>query len=415
MKRNIEKIHAIQIIDSRGNPTVETVVTLSDGTVGIGQVPSGASTGVYEACELRDGGERFCGKGVLSAVESVNGKIAPILKGKNAEDIYETDRLMNALDGTADKSKLGANAILSVSIACADAAAKSYNMPLYRFIGGIAGTRMPLPMMNILNGGVHSDNGLDVQEFMIMPVGAENFGEGLRQCCEVYHTLGQILKSRKLTAAVGDEGGFAPQISSDTEAIELILEAIERAGYSGGSDFMIALDAAASEWKTNENGSYILPKSGRSLTSEMLIDHWRMLAATYPIKSIEDPLSDDDWEGWTKITCELGKKIQLVGDDLFVTNTERLKEGILRKAANAVLIKPNQIGSVSETIDCVKMAQEHGYATVISHRSGETESTFIADLAVGLNSGQIKTGAPCRSERTAKYNRLLRIESNFRH
>jgi enolase len=415
MKRNIEKIHAIQIIDSRGNPTVETVVTLSDGTVGIGQVPSGASTGVYEACELRDGGERFCGKGVLSAVESVNGKIAPILKGKNAEDIYETDRLMNALDGTADKSKLGANAILSVSIACADAAAKSYNMPLYRFIGGIAGTRMPLPMMNILNGGVHSDNGLDVQEFMIMPVGAENFGEGLRQCCEVYHTLGQILKSRKLTAAVGDEGGFAPQISSDTEAIELILEAIERAGYSGGSDFMIALDAAASEWKTNENGSYILPKSGRSLTSEMLIDHWRMLAATYPIKSIEDPLSDDDWEGWTKITCELGKKIQLVGDDLFVTNTERLKEGILRKAANAVLIKPNQIGSVSETIDCVKMAQEHGYATVISHRPGETESTFIADLAVGLNSGQIKTGAPCRSERTAKYNRLLRIESNFRH
>lgn len=413
MKKCIEKIHARQIIDSRGNPTVEADVVLCDGTVGTGQAPSGASTGVYEACELRDGESAYGGKGVTKAVSNVNEKIAPILKGMNPADIYKIDSLMRSLDGTSDKSSLGANAILAVSIACADAAAKGYEMPLYRFLGGVAGSKLPVPMMNILNGGAHSDNALDVQEFMIMPVGAESFSEGLRQCCEVYHTLGRILKSRGLTAAVGDEGGFAPQISSDSEAIELILEAVDGAGYAGGKDFMIALDAAAGEWRTDENGKYFLPKSGRTMTSDALIDHWRMLAATYPIKSIEDPLSDDDWEGWTRMTLELGSRLQLVGDDLFVTNVSRLKTGIKNNAANAVLIKLNQIGTVSETIECVKLAREKGYKAVISHRSGETESTFIADLAVALNAGQIKTGAPCRSERTAKYNRLLKIEEEL--
>lgn len=414
MKKCIEKITARQIIDSRGNPTVEAEVTLCDGTAGVGQAPSGASTGVYEACELRDGGAAYGGKGVTAAVDNVKTKIAPLLKGRDPADIYEIDKLMISLDGTQDKSSLGANAILAVSIACADAAARSLSMPLYRFIGGISGSRIPVPMMNILNGGAHSDNELDVQEFMIMPVGADCFSEGLRQCCEVYHKLGGILKSRGLTAAVGDEGGFAPQISADSEAIELILEAVEAAGYSGGKDFVIALDAASSEWKTDEIDKYFLPKSCRTLTSDALIDHWRMLAATYPIKSIEDPLSDDDWDGWTRLTRELGQKVQLVGDDLFVTNVSRLMTGVEKNAGNAVLIKLNQIGTVSETIECVKTAKNHGYRSVISHRSGETESTFISDLAVALNAGQIKTGAPCRGERTAKYNRLLRIEEDIR-
>lgn len=415
MKKCIEKITARQIVDSRGNPTVEAQVTLCDGTAGLGQSPSGASTGIYEACELRDGGSAYCGKGVMTAVNNVKEKIAPILKGMDPSDIYEIDKLMTSLDGTNDKSSLGANAILAVSIACADAAAKAHNIPLYRFLGGVSGSRVPVPMMNILNGGAHSDNGLDVQEFMIMPVGARCFAEGLRQCCEVYHTLGRILKSRRLTTAVGDEGGFAPQISTDSEAIELILEAVDGAGYVSGKDFVIALDAAASEWKTDDNDKYFLPKSGRTMTADTLIDHWRMLAATYPIKSIEDPLSDDDWSGWTRLTRELGSKIQLVGDDLFVTNVSRLMTGVEQKAGNAVLVKLNQIGTVSETIECVKTAKNHGYRSVISHRSGETESAFIADLAVALNAGQIKTGAPCRGERTAKYNRLIRIEEELSH
>jgi enolase len=417
MKTQIEKVSAMQIIDSRGNPTVEVRVELSGsavGTFGIGQAPSGASTGIYEAHELRDGGKNYGGKGVTAAVKNVEEKIAPILKGKNAADIAQIDRLMISLDGTDNKSNLGANAILAVSIACADAATKAYGLPLYRFLGGISGASLPLPMMNILNGGAHSGNGLDVQEFMIMPVSAASFAEGLRQCCEVYHTLGRILSSRGLADSVGDEGGFAPQISADTQALDLICEAIEGAGYSCGRDFAIALDAAASEWKTDETGVYFLPKSERRASADSLIDHWRMLAATYPIKSIEDPLSDDDWDGWARITKELGGKINLVGDDLFATNVSRLKKGISLAAANSALIKPNQIGTVSETIECVNTAKKHGYGTVISHRSGETESTFIADLAVALNAGQIKTGAPCRGERTAKYNRLLRIEKELK-
>ncbi len=413
MKRCIENIHARQIIDSRANPTVEVEVTLCDGTQGLGQAPSGASTGIYEAHELRDGGKPYGGKGVMQAVRNVNEKIAPILKGKNAEDIYKIDSLMTSLDGTQDKSKLGANAMLAVSIAVCDAAARSCKMPLYRFLGGVSGKALPRPMMNILNGGAHSDNELDVQEFMIMPTGLGSFVDGLRSCCEVYHALGGILRERSLIASVGDEGGYAPKISSDSEAIELIIEAIERAGYESGRDFLIALDAAASEWKTDKAGKYQLPKSGRSFSNDALIDYWRMLAASYPICSIEDPLSDDDWDGWVRITSELGSKLQLVGDDLFVTNTSRVQKGAQLKAANAVLIKPNQIGTVSQTIDCVRLAKNRGYRPIISHRSGETEGTFIADLAVALNAGQIKTGAPCRGERTAKYNRLLRIEEEL--
>lgn len=413
-KTRITKVWAREILDSRGNPTVEAEVTLEDGTVGRGQAPSGASTGKFEACELRDNdGSRYMGKGVLNAVNNVRDVIAPVLKDREITDLYKIDKTMIALDGTKDKSKLGANGILAVSLACADAGAKAVGMQLFKFIGGAFAGRMPVPMMNILNGGAHASNGLDVQEFMIMPVGAKSFSQGLQWCSEVFHTLAKILKHRNLSTAVGDEGGFAPEIKTDYEAIELIIEAITSAGFKVGSDFVLALDAAASEWKSNNTGEYILPKSGEIFTSDQLISHWESLCNMYPIRSIEDPLDEEDWQGWKYLTQKLGSRIQLVGDDLFVTNTERLSKGINENSANAILIKLNQIGTVSETIEAVRMAQKNGYKAVMSHRSGETESTAIADLAVALNVGQIKTGAPSRSERTAKYNQLLRIEEDI--
>ncbi len=410
----ITSITAREIIDSRGNPTVEAEVTLSDGAVGRGASPSGASTGIYEACELRDNDKsRYMGKGVMDAAANVKEKIAPILVGMDASDIYNIDKTMIALDGTNDKSKLGANAILAVSLACADGAAKSKGMPLFRFIGGVSGNRMPVPMMNILNGGAHSSNKLDVQEFMIMPVGAKTFSQGLQWCVEVFHTLAKILKNKGLSTAVGDEGGFAPEINADYEALELICDAVRSAGFEPGKDFVLALDAAASEWKSDNKGEYHLPKSGEKFSSDQLINHWENLCEKYPIRSIEDPLDEEDWQGWKMMTERLGSRIQLVGDDLFVTNTKRLSKGIQEGAANAILIKLNQIGTLSETIEAVKMAKNHGYHAIMSHRSGETENTAIADLAVALNVGQIKTGAPSRSERTAKYNQLLRIEENI--
>lgn len=415
-KTKIVNIKGREILDSRGNPTVEAEVTLADGTVGRGQAPSGASTGIYEACELRDNDKsRYMGKGVKSAAENISKKIAPILVGMDAADTYAVDRTMIALDGSKDKSKLGANAFLASSLACADAAARSMGIPLYRFIGGVAATRMPVPMMNILNGGAHSSNGLDVQEFMIMPVGAKSFSQGLQWCAEVFHTLAKILKNKGMSTAVGDEGGFAPEITSDIEALDLIMEAVKSAGFIPGEDFVLAIDAASSEWKTGEKGEYRLPKSGEQFDSKQLIDHWESLCEKYPIRSIEDALDEEDWQGWRLLTSRLGRKIQLVGDDLFVTNTKRLAKGISDGAANAILIKLNQIGTLSETIDAVKMAARNGYRAVMSHRSGETESTVIADLAVALNVGQIKTGAPSRSERTAKYNQLLRIEENIQY
>lgn len=413
-KTNIVKICAREIIDSRGNPTVEAEVYLADGTVGRGASPSGASTGIFEACELRDNDQsRYMGKGVQEAVSNIKEKIAPVLVGSHAKDIYNIDKIMISLDGTKDKSKLGANAILAVSMACADAAAKSLGIPLFRFLGGVAGNRMPVPMMNILNGGAHSSNKLDVQEFMIMPVGAKTFSQGLQWCCEVFHTLAKILKNRGLSTGVGDEGGFAPEINADYEALDLICEAIKSAGFKPGEDFVLAIDAAASEWKTENTGEYKLPKTGQKFSSDELIDHWENLCNKYPIRSIEDPLDEEDWQGWKRITERLGNRIQLVGDDLFVTNTERLLKGIEDGAANAILIKVNQIGTLSETIDAVNMAVKNGYRAVMSHRSGETENTIIADLAVALNVGQIKTGAPSRSERTSKYNQLLRIEEKI--
>ena len=411
---NIVKICAREIIDSRGNPTVEADVHLADGTVGRSASPSGASTGIFEACELRDNDKsRYMGKGVMDAVANVKDKIAPVLMGSDAKDIYNIDRTMISLDGTNDKSKLGANAILAVSLACADAAAKSLGLPLFRFIGGVSANRMPVPMMNILNGGAHSSNKLDVQEFMIMPVGAKTYSQGLQWCSEVFHTLAKILKNKGLSTAVGDEGGFAPEINADYEALDLICEAIKSAGFAPGEDFVLALDAAASEWKTENSGEYRFPKMGKQFSSDELIDHWEDLCEKYPIRSIEDPLDEEDWQGWKRITERLGKRIQLVGDDLFVTNTQRLSKGINEGAANAILIKLNQIGTLSETIEAVRMAKNHGYRAVMSHRSGETENTVIADLAVALNVGQIKTGAPSRSERTAKYNQLLRIEEKI--
>lgn len=413
-KTNIVKICAREIIDSRGNPTVEAEVYLADGTVGRGASPSGASTGIFEACELRDNDQsRYMGKGVQEAVSNIKEKIAPVLVGAHAKDIYNIDKIMISLDGTKDKSKLGANAILAVSMACADAAAKSLGIPLFRFLGGVAGNRMPVPMMNILNGGAHSSNKLDVQEFMIMPVGAKTFSQGLQWCCEVFHTLAKILKNRGLSTGVGDEGGFAPEINADYEALDLICEAIKSARFKPGEDFVLAIDAAASEWKTENTGEYKLPKTGQKFSSDELIDHWENLCNKYPIRSIEDPLDEEDWQGWKRITERLGNRIQLVGDDLFVTNTERLLKGIEDGAANAILIKVNQIGTLSETIDAVNMAVKNGYRAVMSHRSGETENTIIADLAVALNVGQIKTGAPSRSERTSKYNQLLRIEEKI--
>ena len=410
----IEKVIGREIIDSRGNPTVEAEVYLLDGTVGRGAAPSGASTGEFEALELRDGDKsRFGGKGVTKAVENINTVINDALKGVDASDIYAVDAAMIKADGTKDKSNLGANAILAVSIASARAAANALEIPLYRFLGGVNGNRLPVPMMNILNGGAHAANTVDVQEFMIMPVGAPSFKEALRWCAEVFHALAALLKSKGLATSVGDEGGFAPDLASDEEAIQYILDAVKDAGYEPGKDFMIAMDAASSEWKGEKKGEYVLPKAGTKFTSEELIEHWKKLVDKYPIISIEDALDEEDWEGWQKLTAELGDKVQLVGDDLFVTNTERLSKGIELGCGNSILIKLNQIGSVSETLEAIKMAHKAGYTAISSHRSGETEDTTIADLAVALNTCQIKTGAPSRSERVAKYNQLLRIEEEL--
>lgn len=410
----IEKVIGREIIDSRGNPTVEAQVWLSDGTTARGAAPSGASTGEFEALELRDKDKsRFKGKGVTKAVKNINTTIDKVLKGMDAQDIYAIDKAMIDADGTKDKSKLGANAILAVSIACARAAACALDIPLYRFLGGIAGNKLPVPMMNILNGGAHAANTVDVQEFMIMPAGASSFAEGLRWCTEVFHSLADLLKSKGLATSVGDEGGFAPDLASDEEAIQYIIDAIKEAGYEPGKDFVLAMDAASSEWKGEKKGEYILPKCGKKFTSEQLVQHWKELCEKYPIYSIEDGLDEEDWEGWQILTRELGDKVQLVGDDLFVTNTARLEKGISMGCGNSILIKLNQIGSVSETLEAIKMAHKAGYTAISSHRSGETEDTTIADLAVALNTCQIKTGAPSRSERVAKYNQLLRIEEEL--
>ena len=403
-----------EIMDSRGNPTVEAEVYLEDGSMGRGAAPSGASTGEFEALELRDGDKsRYDGKGVLKAVDFINNEIDELLLGMDASDIYAIDKAMIEADGTEDKSRFGANAILAVSIACAKAAANSLDIPLYRFLGGQFGNVLPVPMMNILNGGAHASNTVDTQEFMIMPVGASSFAEGLRQCAEVYHKLGKLLKAEGYATSVGDEGGYAPNLSSDEETLEYILKAIKECGYEPGKDFVLAMDAAASEWKGSAKGQYKQPKSGKEFTSAELVAHWKSLVDKYPIVSIEDGLDEEDWEGWKKMTEELGDRLQIVGDDLFVTNTKRLHKGIEQGCANSILIKLNQIGSVSETIEAIKMAQKAGYTAVVSHRSGETEDTTIADLAVALNAGQIKTGAPNRSERVAKYNQLLRIEEEL--
>lgn len=412
----IEKVVGREILDSRGNPTVEAEVTLVDGTVGRGTAPSGASTGEFEALELRDGDkDRYLGKGVEKAVNNINTVINEVLTGLDASDIYAIDKAMIDVDGTKDKSKLGANAILAVSIATARAASIALDIPLYRFLGGISGNRLPVPMMNILNGGAHADSAVDTQEFMIMPVGAPSFKEALRWCAEVFHKLKSLIKDMGDVTAVGDEGGFAPnKLTSDEEAIEKILEAVKAAGFEPGKDFMIAMDAASSEWKSEKGiGYYKQPKSGKEFTSDELIAHWESLIDKYPIISIEDGLDEEDWEGWKKMTEKIGHKVQLVGDDLFVTNTERLSKGIKMGAGNSILIKLNQIGSVSETLEAIKMAHNAGYTAISSHRSGETADTTIADLAVALNTCQIKTGAPLRSERVAKYNQLLRIEEEL--
>lgn len=403
----IQKVFGCEILDSRGNPTVSATVQLSDGTMGTAAAPSGASTGKFEAVELRDGDERrYGGKGVLKAVKNVNEIISPALEKVHNLTVREIDNVLQKLDGTPNKAHLGANSTLAVSLACARAIAAHYRMPLYRYLGGAAAHQMPVPMMNILNGGAHAGNNIDIQEFMIMPLAAENFREGLRWCAEIYHTLGAELKKKGLSTAVGDEGGFAPDLSSDEDAIEEILNAVEKAGYSG--KVKLALDAAGSEWATD--GHYRLPKRGVEYDAEDLIAYWESLVSKYPIFSIEDPLGEEDFESWAEMTARLGSKVQLVGDDLFVTNIERLQQGIDEGAANAILIKPNQIGTLTETLDAIDLAKRSGYKTIISHRSGETEDTFIADLAVAVNAGQIKTGAPCRTERVAKYNRLLRIE-----
>ena len=412
---SIEKVVGREIIDSRGNPTVEAEVYLSDGTVGRGAAPSGASTGEFEAIELRDEDKtKFGGKGVSKAVENVNTIISDALKGMDPQDVYAVDAAMLAADGTENKAKLGANAILAVSIASCKAAAEALGIPLYRFLGGANANCLPVPMMNILNGGAHATNSVDTQEFMIMPVGAPSFREALRWCTEVFHSLQKLLKSEGNTTAVGDEGGFAPNLKSDEDTIEHILQAIRDAGYEPGTDFVLAMDAASSEWKSEKGvGFYHQPKSGRDFTSSELIAHWKSLVEKYPIWSIEDGLDEEDWEGWKEMTRELGDKVQLVGDDLFVTNTKRLSKGIENGSGNSILIKLNQIGSVSETLEAIKMAHKAGYTAITSHRSGETEDTTIADLAVALNTRQIKTGAPSRSERVAKYNQLLRIEEEL--
>ena len=409
----ITDVYAREILDSRGNPTIEVEVLAGDEFCGRASVPSGASTGQFEALELRDGEKRYAGLGVERAVDHVNAKIAPGVIGMNVFDQAALDTFLIGLDGTGDKSNLGANAMLGVSMATARAAATAIGLPLYSYLGGANAKRMPVPMMNIMNGGRHADNTIDIQEFMIMPVGAPSFKECLRWCAEVFHALASILKDRGLATSVGDEGGFAPALKSDEEAIETILEAVKKAGYEPGKDFKIAMDAASSEWKTGKKGEYKLPKAGTVYTSEQLIDHWKKLVEKYPIISIEDALDEEDWEGWQKLTTELGDKVQLVGDDLFVTNTERLAKGISLGCGNSILIKLNQIGSVSETLEAIKMAHKAGYTAISSHRSGETEDTTIADLAVALNTCQIKTGAPSRTERVAKYNQLLRIEEEL--
>lgn len=415
----IEKVIGREILDSRGNPTVEAEVYLVDGTIGRGMAPSGASTGEFEALELRDGDKsRYLGKGVTKAVENINTMINDAIVGMDASDIYAVDAAMIAADGTKDKSKLGANAILAVSIAAARAASISLDIPLYRFLGGISGNRLPVPMMNILNGGVHADNPLDIQEFMIVPVRETSFRERLRICAEIYHMLRAVLKGKGLQTGVGDEGGFAPELADTKEALRTIRDAAERAGYRMGRDIMIALDVAASELYIEEKGGYIFAGEGKKgepvvRTTEEMISYYEELVEEFPIFSIEDPLDEGDWDGWKKLTKKIGNRVQLVGDDLFVTNAQRLRKGIELGAANAILIKVNQIGTLSETFETIKTAQEAGYNVIVSHRSGETEDTIIADIAVAFNTGQIKTGAPCRSERVAKYNRLLRIEEQI--
>ena len=403
----IQKVFGTEILDSRGNPTVSATVQLTDGTMGTAAAPSGASTGKFEAIELRDGDQRrYGGKGVLKAVRNVTEIISPALEKVHSLTVREIDRVLQKLDGTPNKAHLGANATLAVSMACARAIAAHYRMPLYRYLGGAAAYELPRPMMNILNGGAHAGNNIDIQEFMIVPTGACCFREGLRWCAEIYHTLGRQLKDQGLSTGVGDEGGFAPDLPSDEAAIEAVLNAVEKAGYGG--KVQLALDAAGSEWV--QGNRYKLPKRGKEYVVEDLIEYWENLVKKYPIISIEDPLGEEDFAGWAALTQRLGQKVQLVGDDLFVTNMERLRQGIDEGAGNAILIKPNQIGTLTETLDCIELAKRSGYKTIISHRSGETEDTFIADLAVAVNAGQIKTGAPCRTERVAKYNRLLRIE-----
>lgn len=408
----IIETYAREILDSRGNPTVEVEVFLEDGTIGHAAVPSGASTGAFEACELRDGDKaRYGGKGVLKAVENVNSIIGPAIQGFDATEQAAIDKLMISLDGTDNKSKLGANAILGVSMAVARAAAKSLDLPLYQYLGGFNAKELPVPMMNILNGGAHADNNVDIQEFMIMPVGAESFTEALRSCAEVYHTLKTVLKGKGLSTGVGDEGGFAPNLESNEEALEVICEAIKAAGYEPGKDFKLAIDAASSEFY--KDGKYDLAGEGKIKTAEEMVDFYEYLVGKYPIVSIEDGLAEEDWDGWKVLTDRLGKKVQLVGDDLFVTNSKRLAKGIDMRVANSILVKVNQIGALTEAFEAMELAKRSGYTCVVSHRSGETEDAIIADIAVAVNAGQIKTGAPARSERVAKYNQLLRIEENL--
>ena len=405
----IKAVNSREILDSRGNPTVEVEVTLDNGVVGRAAVPSGASTGAFEAAELRDGGKRYLGKGVLNALKNVNEKLTPAVIGLKAEDQRSLDEKMIALDGTKNKSNLGANAILGISLATARAAANSANQSLFKYLGGDDAKTLPVPMMNILNGGAHADTNVDIQEFMVAPIGAETFKESLRWGAEVYHSLKSVLKKKGLATSIGDEGGFAPNLDSNRAALDLILEAVEIAGFKAGKDIALAMDVAATEF--HENGMYNF--EGKKLSSDQMIEYYAQLEATYPLVSIEDPLDEDDWAGWAKLTQVLGEKIQIVGDDLFVTNPERLQRGIDTKTANALLVKANQIGSLTETIDAVNLAHKNGYRSMMSHRSGETEDTTIADLAVALNCGQIKTGAPARSERVAKYNQLLRIEEEL--
>ncbi len=417
MKQNhiIQNIIGREILDSRGNPTVEVEVILESGIIGRASVPSGASTGIYEAHELRDGDQgRYLGKGVAKAVENIRSEIAPALMGKNVLEQTRIDEIMLDLDGTPNKSRLGANAILGVSLACAKAAAASQGISLYRYVGGMNAKTLPVPMMNILNGGAHASNNVDIQEFMIMPISAGSWKEALRRCAEVFHTLKVILKENKIpVTGVGDEGGYAPMLKRDEDALSLIVAAIERAGYKPGADFMIAIDAASSEWYEEEQGIYRLPKAGKVLSKKQMVQMWKRLSEKYPIISLEDGMAETDWEGWEMLTKALGKQIQLVGDDLFVTNTQRLKQGIEMGIGNSILIKVNQIGTLTETLDAIAMANRAGYTAIISHRSGETEDTTIADLAVALNAGQIKSGAPSRSDRVAKYNQLLRIEDEL--